>query len=126
MRNIWQNINLKWFSLQSFSPAELDELIIENLEKFVQVQEKAKRFIPAENWVEIRFETLENDAGGTLEKIYSTLGISGMEEQKEYFQEFLEKEKGYRKFDYGSKPVIPDEIMQRLSKISGLWGYRAD
>jgi hypothetical protein len=56
--------------------------------------------IPAEALFEISFDELENDASGTLEKIYNTFGWDNLADTQSRLKEYLCQLENFRKNDH--------------------------
>lgn len=82
-----------------------------------------RKSIPDGNLVEVRFEDLERDGVGALERVYATLGLPGWEQARGPIRAHLETQSGFRKNRYN----IDRETIEIVDRHWGFavkeWGY---
>lgn len=124
MQNLWDNVIEKYFTLQKISVPERNKIIL-NLYSALMGQYMADRgLIPEGRHIEIRFEDLEMDPIGEVERIYSSLDIPDFEQSIDKIKNRLELEKGYskNKYDYDEKTL--NIISENWGEFIDEWGYR--
>lgn len=110
--------------LQSISPEQLQNNIIEIYSKLLHKYETDKHLIPEGNLIEIKFEDFEADAMSQTEKIYQTLSIPGLEEARSDIEAYLASKKGYKKNNYRYAPETVKIVEDNWSFALNQWGYK--
>lgn len=72
-----------------------------------------RKLIPANNFMEIKFEELERDKIGQVEKIYNQLNINGFETLLPSLKEYVASISDYKK---NKHPVIEDSLRAQIAK----------
>ena len=72
---------------------------------------------------EISYDELVADPVGTLERIYSEIGIDGFEEKRALFEEFAASQKDYKKNRFSIAPEIAEQIAVRWKPYLDRYGY---
>jgi hypothetical protein len=80
---------------------------------------KEKKLIPSNNLIDIKFEDLESDTIGQLERIYNKLNLQGFDKNKNRFEIYLEQIKSYKK----NKFQMDDRILNLIEKN---WRFTID
>ncbi len=86
--------------LQSISDEFIDKMILEFYSQQMKKMITDIKSIPSRNLVSLKFEELLEKPVDELKKIYEKLDISDFNKQKENFEGYLKKIKGYKKNDY--------------------------
>ena len=123
IKNMWQNVILKYYSLQHISDKELDEIIFEHFIYLTEKYEKEKQFIPKGNLLEISYEELKTDSLNCIENIYSQLGLVDFETTKYDLKRQLKHEKSYKNFRYHYRERDLSKIMKYWGKYIVQWNY---
>lgn len=110
--------------LQKISPEEMENNILEVYTRLYHTYEEEKKYIPAGNLIEIKFEDFEADALGTTEKIYRTLNIPGFETAKPAITAYLDKKKGYKKNAYKYEPRTVELVEKHWDFALKQWDYK--
>ena len=83
--------------------------------------------IPKENLVEVSFDQMEEDSGAQIARMYKSLNLSGYDEAKPHFDEYLASVKNYKKNKFRN---IRPEIVARINKewkfAFDEWGYEIE
>lgn len=96
-------------------------------DRFFKAYERDRQNVPAGNLHEVRYEDLEQDPLGELEKAYEALGLSGFEEVSRTLEPEIPKLKRYKKNQYSSlDPVTKHRIYTRLRPAIERYGYSAE
>jgi omega-hydroxy-beta-dihydromenaquinone-9 sulfotransferase len=96
-------------------------------DRFFKAYERDRLNVPEGNLHEVRYEDLEQDPLGELEKAYDGLGLSGFDELKQTLEPEIPKLKRYKKNQYSSlDPVTKQRIYSRLRPAIERYGYSAE
>lgn len=112
--------------LQFAGQRTIERLIIENNRKIIEKYLRERALIPEGNLVEIAYNDLENASWQTIEKIYTKLGLPGLDRAAPGIREYLDSVRGYQKNEYAT---LPGKTRKRLSVewelLYSTWGYEA-
>lgn len=84
-----------------------------------------RQSIPDGHLVEVRFEDLERDPLGELERVYSTLGLPDWPKARTHIADYLQTLTGYRKNRHRIDPSIVDVVDRDWGELVREWGYEA-
>ncbi|MEM9220516.1 MAG: sulfotransferase [Cyanobacteria bacterium P01_F01_bin.150] len=101
---------LPHYALQTVYEADIEENIFSFYQQLMQTFADTVDLIPVENFVEIRYEDLEQHPLLCLEKIYRQLQLSGFDTAKSRFEDYVQAQAGYRKNQY----ALDDETRARI------------
>lgn len=108
-----------WLNKYTFQNYDKEKIVSDILfiyEKIMQKYFAEKSLIPADNLIEIKFEDLEKDALGVMQKIYQDLCLPNYEQALPSFQKYVASLKDYKKNSYHFN-------MQTLDLIKDRWGF---
>ncbi|MFX1326031.1 MAG: sulfotransferase, partial [Promethearchaeota archaeon] len=112
------------FMFQTISSERIEDNIIEIYKDMMNNYFKEKKLIPIGNLVEVKFEDLEKDEIGQLKRIYKELNLPGFENNKNFFENYLNEIKSYKK----NKFELSEEIINKVEKNWGFaikkWNYK--
>jgi hypothetical protein len=100
MKNLWNKVITKYYSLQHITDEESDNTIYNYYSKLTDKYEEERNLIPEGNLVEISYEELESDPVETIRKIYYELNLPSFAFMQAALSNRLELEHQYRKFSY--------------------------
>ena len=109
-----QHLYKTTISTQYFSELKgeaLDERIIHVYKSTLGKYLKDRELCASNQLIEISFKELENDALGTIEKVYQQLEMPGFEAAKVNLIEYLDSVKGYKKNEFRE---IDPELVKRI------------
>ncbi len=95
------------------------KLMAKTYRKAIRVLEE----LPSSDKIDICYEDFCKDPEGYVKQIYTTLGISGYEEAKPYFDAYLESQKDYQKNTFSLEPRLRDRINKELGFYFDYYGY---
>jgi omega-hydroxy-beta-dihydromenaquinone-9 sulfotransferase len=96
-------------------------------DRFFKAYERDRLNVPEGNLHEVRYEDLEQDPLGELEKAYDGLGLSGFEDLRQTLEPEIPKLKQFKKNQYSSlDPVTKQRIYSRLRPAIERYGYSAE
>ncbi len=96
MRNFYNKLFAQ-FALQPYSHVDIDKVIFETYKKMMDRFVKDAGDTPESHLIDIRYEDLEADPIGQIERIYRHLGLSGYEAARPKFENYLASVKSYQK-----------------------------
>ena len=114
-------------ALQTYDPdqiaALIEALILESYPPMLNALLADSANLPADSFVDVRFEDLEANPLGEIEKIYQTLRLPGFVQARPGFENYLASIQGYRKNSY----LFDSETLQRVEShwtpLINRWGY---
>ncbi len=109
--------------LQTISDAEVRANILYFYQETMQAYLRDRALIPPENLVEIRFENLEANPLGEMEKIYQTLKIGDFSLAKPIMESYLNKLSEYRKNRYATSDTAVKIVNDHWRFAVDEWGY---
>jgi len=98
-QKLWKN-SLRFAHLQEPDDELVEELILSWYTKLFSLFERDRGLIPQGALHEMKFEDLEADPLGSLERLYGALGLRGFEQCRERFEAYLGSVKNYEKNVY--------------------------
>lgn len=107
------------WTLQTFDRREIEDNILDIYQRLLQRYFADKDLIPAGHLAEVRFEDLENDPRGEVERVYSELSLNGYNEARPRIETYLSSLGGYRKNEYQFDP-------QQLKRVRDAWAFTID
>jgi hypothetical protein len=111
------------FTFQRVPSEMIEDNIIKIYKDMMKTYFDEYKLIPKGNLVEIKFEDLEEDAVGQLKKIYFELNLSGFEENKQRFQNYLDQIKNYSKNVFTLNDEMINKIQKNWDFTIKKWGY---
>jgi len=99
MRNYFQKL-LPALAFQDYSHVEIDDIIFTTYQRMMEIQIADLSQLPKEQFIEIKYEDLEENPLTELGKVYQRLGLSGFEEAVPFFEQYLHGIRGYTKNQY--------------------------
>jgi len=112
--------NLKF---QNISTQEIEDNILWVYDRMMRSFEEQKKLIPESNLIEIKFEEFEKSPFEQISKIYKMLNISGFEEAKPHFENYIASQKSYKKNKYQMPKSKVDHILKHWQFAMDQWGY---
>ena len=107
-------------------PVDWDEIQASVLANYANMTRRYMRdrdSIPEGHLVEVRFEDIEADAIGSLERIYSELALPGWEHARQPIADYMRSLAGYRKNRYRLDPSTIDLVDRNWGFAVEEWGY---
>lgn len=110
--------------LQTISPGEVDQLILQFYAQLMQQFLTDRVLIPANNLIEVRFEELEAEPLSIAYRIYEALELPGFTEAEPAFQRYLASVANYKKNQYTLTADIVNMVNTHWSFAFDAWGYQ--
>lgn len=115
---------LHQFALQRYDEAPIDHVVLDVFSRMMDRLVEETAGLPEDVFVEVRYERLERDPVGEVERVYRSLRLEGFEEARPKFEAYLASVSGYSKNRY----VYPEHILRTVEQNWGpflrRWGYR--
>ena len=109
--------------LQDIDWAELGDFIFDafvvTMQRFIEDIEA----IPEGHLVELKFEDLETDPLGELERVYRSLGLPGWDTAKPAVKDYLATLSGYKKNVYTPRREVIDRVRRKWRFAFDHWNY---
>ncbi|VEP17697.1 Sulfotransferase family protein [Hyella patelloides LEGE 07179] len=112
------------FALQNYDNLPINDLILESYPRMMKALQSDSADLPANSFVEIRFEDFEINPLKTIEQIYQTLELPGFEQNSDRFETYLSDIQGYQKNSYSFQPKIIELIESHWQPFIEQWGYK--
>jgi len=114
---------LKLVGLQELTEAELDRNILDFYRQMMQRFFKEKHLIPKGHLTEVRYEDLEKEPIGELERIYAELSLPGWETARPRIEAYLATLDDYAKNHHAYTLRDIDRVQQEWGFALDQWGY---
>lgn len=122
MRNVEKEMTL--YCIQKPADKEVFERSIANLYNRMHAKYfEERKLIPPGNLVEIRYEDFLVNTLEEMKKIYDKLRLSGFEENKKRFEEYIKTQSRIKKYKYEIDEKLKEKIYGYLKNTIDLWGY---
>ncbi len=109
--------------LQRIAPEEIPFNVLLFYRKLMQRLLEDRSSIPANRYVEIRYEDLESAPLAQLARIYRELQLPGFEKARPYFEQYIESVSGYRRNQYPLSREVIAEVNRQWAFAFTPWGY---
>lgn len=123
MKNLWENVISKYYSLHKISSEQIDQIIFNHYEMLIGKYEKDKKMILPGDLVEVTFDSLENSPFETILDVYEKLGLPKSEFMETRLKIRISMESSYRKFSYNYSPEYIHKISVNWKNIIQQRGY---
>ncbi|MDG2506350.1 MAG: sulfotransferase [Crocinitomicaceae bacterium] len=118
------NTTIKSQFLQEYSQNAISETVINSYELVMKKFIKERNAIPKSQLCEVSFTELSKDPIHTLKHIYSELNIADFEKALPFFEQYVNKNKGYKKNKF---TPLTDDVKRKLkdkwSFAFSTWNY---
>lgn len=104
------------FAFQKIKEEQMDREIFRIYQNLMESYLSEKKMVPAENLMEIRFEDLERDRMGILEKIYEELDLGAWDEAGSNISEYLGTIMSYKK-------NVHQYSAEEISQVHAEWSF---
>jgi hypothetical protein len=110
-------------ALQDYRDIEIDRSILESYPRMMKALETDSKDLPANRFVEIRFEDLEVNPLPEIAKIYQQLELPGFTANYDRFNNYLASIRNYQKNDYSVSPETTKLIQSHWQPWIDRWEY---
>lgn len=101
----------------------IEELILESYPRMLHALYDDVQALPAEDFVELRFEDFERDPLGELERIFARLGWDQSDVERARFEDYLQGIARYRKNRYAYEARDLDLVSAHWAEFLDRWDY---
>ena len=122
VRHLYRTL-LPLYRLDDYDWPEFEDLLAE---MYVGVMKKYladRALIPEGRLAEVRFEDLERDPLGELERVYGELDLPGWEAARPEVESYLQSLRGYRKNRFDFDPALLRRVEERWGFALREWNY---
>jgi hypothetical protein len=110
---------LEKLALQNASDEDIEQQVIQNYIRLMNSYFEQKEKIPKDKFVELKYEDLISNPIEQINRIYSTLKLSGFEDAVPKIKKYLEKQSNYKTNVY----AMDEKIIQHVNKN---WKFTID
>ena len=122
MRNFYRALFAQ-FALQPYDHVPVDEIIFRSYGRMMDALVRDSAALPADQFVEIRFEELQRRPMETLETVFGQLQLDGFAEAAPEFSHYLDSVRGYKKGSHRISADLQAQIADRWQPYIERWGY---
>ncbi|MEM6413449.1 MAG: sulfotransferase [Pseudomonadota bacterium] len=123
MQNFYKKL-LAEFALQDYSHVDVDETILHVYDRMMRAFEEDAKTVKPENFVELRYDDLDQDAMGAMQDIYTRLDLPGFETAAPKFQAYLATIKSFEKNKFTYSDETAEKVESHLGYFIEKWGYQ--
>ena len=109
--------------LQNMRPEDLTDHVFQVYATVMRQHLMNRERIPKENYVEVRFEDLDNNALDVVEHIYNAMDISGWEAARPSVKTYLESVASYKKNTFTYDGEFVDRVNRECGFALAEWQY---
>ena len=120
---LYQKI-LPIFSFQHIDTNTLEKYILDSYKKLFKAYLSEKHLIAKENLIEFSYDTFINNPMETMKTIYDALRISGFNNARPFFQEYVDKHKNYKASSYNFTDKEKQKIYHEWKFMFDAYGYQ--
>ncbi|MEM9452293.1 MAG: sulfotransferase [Cyanobacteria bacterium P01_E01_bin.6] len=121
-RNFYWKL-FKELALQPFRDALVDDLVLKSYPRMMEAIASDAADLPANQWIELKFEEFEQDPVTHISRIYHQLEIDGFKAAQPQFTQYLESRKRYQKNQYSFSQEDIDKVYTHWKPFVDQWGY---
>lgn len=115
---------LPLYRLDDYDWPEVEEFLTGAYSRMMRKYLADRDLVPGGRLAEVRYEDLERDPMGELERLYAALGLPGWEEAKPRVEAYLRTLSGYRKNDFRIDRTVIDRVNDEWRFAVDAWDYR--
>lgn len=123
MRNYFHKL-FPALSLQSYGHLDIDRLILQNYKRIMNTLLNDSKNLSNTEFIEIQYEELDEDPLPVMRSVYDRFSLSGFETDKEYFTNYLNSIKRYKKNVYSQTPEDRSVVEKEWMPFIERWGYK--
>ncbi|MDZ7627929.1 MAG: sulfotransferase [Parvularculaceae bacterium] len=123
MRNFYRKLFAE-FALQPYNHIDIDETVFSVYERMMDQLASDAAGLGAPDYIELKYEDLDQDGIRSLDRIYSSLGLPGFDAARGRFENYLSSVRKFEKnrFDYSLDDAR--KVEARLGRFIERGGYR--
>lgn len=112
---------LPHYALQTIDESDIESNVLDCYKALMDKFFDTVNLIPSENFVEIRYEDLENKEMACMEHIYTALSLPGLEQAKPKFAAYIAAQADYQKNQYSLDELTKERVYQRWEDAIVQW-----
>jgi len=112
---LWRKV-LPMLALQKYDPDAVEANLVYFYQRMIQRFYEDLALIPEGQVTEVRFEDLETDPLGEVERVYADIRIDGFDEARPSIEKYVQSLAGYRKNRY----MFDSSVLER---VEDQWGF---
>ncbi len=109
------------YALQNFDESVFEDNIFTFYQQLMQRYFETVDLIPANNFVEIRYEDFDNAELDCLEHIYKRLALPDFGQAKAKFQAYVDAQAGYQKNQYSLDEATKERVYRQWQEAIDRW-----
>jgi len=121
--HLWNKL-LSHNKLQEFDLNNLHELVLSRYMKLFTCLENAKKYIPPEQYYELRFEDLEKDPIKSIGHLYEKLDLGDFNSLKPFLENYICEQGAYQKNDFFLSEKTKKDISKCWEPAFQAYGYK--
>lgn len=121
-RNFYR-VLLPQLALQDYTHVDVDALVLRTFTRLMQRYDADHRAVPEGSLCEVRYEHLEADPLGTVERVYRDLDLPGFAEAEPAFNAYLASIRSYRKNQFVMAALDIAKVDAAWGTFVDAWGY---
>ena len=114
---------LPLFQLDDYDPTAMDDLLMEAYARVMTKYLGDRELIPGGHLTEVRYEDLERDPLGELQRVYAEIELPGWEDAMPRIEGYLQTLSNYRKNRFQLDQRSQDRVRERWGFALDAWGY---
>ncbi len=114
---------LPLYQLDDYDWDEVEQHIVDAYKLLMSKYMRDRELIPDGRFAEVRYEDLDKDPLGELERVYEELELPGWSVARERIEAYLETVAGYRKNRFTLPQATIDRITDEWGFAVDAWGY---
>ena len=111
-------------ALQHFEQVPIQAMVLESYPKMLQALFQDTAALPAQDFVELKFEAFEADPMGHLQRIYTQLELPDWDIAHPHFQRYLAAQKHYQKNQYAFPQDMIEQVQAHWHPFIERWHYQ--
>ncbi|MBY0423429.1 MAG: sulfotransferase [Parvularculaceae bacterium] len=123
MRNFYGKL-LDEFALQRWDHLDIDEAILSTYVRMMTALEKDAADMPADRYIEIRYDELDREPLETVREIYRALYLPGFDLAAPRFSHYIASVKSFEKNNFAFPEDAARKVEARLGRFIRKWGYQ--
>lgn len=123
MQNFYKKL-FKQLALQGYDHVDIDEVILTVYPRMMRQLEEDAKLVDPDHYFEIGYDALDSRPIETLETIYSKLSLSGFDEAKPHFENYLSSVESFEKNKFKYSAVSARKVETRWDYFLKKWDYQ--
>ena len=113
------------FAWQTSDPLDLDRIVLDSYQRMMNQIAIDTEHLPEDEFIELRFESLEKQPLPEIERIYQRLNLGGFEQGRPHFERYLDTVQGFEKTQIPETAEDRMMVEHRCKDLFERFGYAA-